>query len=121
MKSEVAANKILRSIFEGVTISWGETLRLSLRSSEGEEIGYAGYRRVDTEAANDWDVAGRTATNLNLIRFPKCEQGAAKATHVGIHGAGGEIIYIAELDGPMTILEGVQPQFEPGDIVVTEA
>lgn len=131
--SNTAETAVLEYIFEGTNVSWdGNTdLYLALYTATPDEAGsattnevstYGSYARVAVTRATDFTVTGNTVENANLEQFPACTSGSNVITHAAIvttsAGAGTVIVY-AELNSPITVTTGVQPQFAAGALSFT--
>ena len=135
-KSNTTETDILAKVFQATELSWdGNTnLYVSLHTADPTDTGsqtafeanYGSYDRVTVARdATGWDVSGDTASNDDLLQFPQASSGSNTITHVAIgtadHPTGGQIIYSGELNSPLTVSTGIQPQFAPNALNVTEA
>lgn len=123
---------ILQQVFIGTALPWnGNTdLWLALYTASPGEAGahtneatYGSYARVVLTRASDFTVSGNSVSNTNLEQFVACTSGSNVITHAAIVdsvtiGAGNVIVY-AELNSPITVSTGVQPQFAPGALSFT--
>jgi len=131
--SNTAETAVLNQVFVGTALSWnGNTdLWLALYTATPDEAGsavtnevstYGSYARVAVARATDFTVSGNSVSNANLEQFPACTSGSNIITHAAIvttsSGAGTVIVY-AELNSPITVTTGVQPQFAGGALSFT--
>jgi len=137
-KSNAHETEYLEWAFQSQAAAWeaNTDFFLSLHTSNPadggaqntSEVAYTGYARVamDRQAAGDFDVTGNLAENNVLVQFPICDPGhvgSVTATHWGIGtlvSGAGQLIHWAELDNPLSISANIRPQFDPGDIRITE-
>lgn len=130
--SNAAENEILNYVFKGTNTTWdGDTnLYLALHTADPGEAGsatssecaYGSYARVTMTRSSDWTISGNQVANANLEQFPQCSSGTETITHVSIvntsTGAGLSICR-AELNTPIPISTGIQPQFAAGALTFT--
>ena len=88
------------------------------------EVVYTGYNRVGlARNSTGWTVAGANSTNANNTTFPACAGGNNTAAFVSIGknntGTAGEIYYSGALAANLTIINGITPQFNAGNLTVT--
>lgn len=133
-KSNTTETDILAKVFQATELSWdGNTnLYVSLHTADPGESGnqttseatYTSYARVTVARdATGWDVAGNTASNDDLLQFPQCTGGSNTITHVAIGTASsgtGQIIYSGALNSPLSVSNGIQPQFPANALTATE-
>jgi hypothetical protein len=140
-KSTSACNSILALIFNATT--WTSvaqnagspltSLWVSLHtdtpgvggSQLTNEAGYGSYGRVEVVRTTvGWVVpASGSTSNAALIQFTECSGSSSTITHVAIGTAGsgaGLVLYAGALSSPRTISTGIQPQFNPNTLTVTE-
>jgi len=91
-------------------------------TSATSEATYTGYTLITVDrAATDWTVTGNTVTNDNLIQFPQCTAGSNTITHVSVTPQGStQILYSGALNSSLAVAAGIQPQFGPGALSITE-
>ena len=131
-KGNQTETDFLALTFTATALPWAaETqLQIHLHTADPGEAGstttseatYTGYAPV-TVARNvsDWTVTGNTVTNDNLIQFPQCSAGSNTVTHVSISTDGEtQILYSGALNASLSIAAGIQPQFAPGALSITE-
>lgn len=131
--SNTAETAVLNQVFVGTALAWDSNtdLWLALYTATPDEAGsavtnevstYGSYARVAMARATDFTVSGNSVSNANLEQFPACTSGSNVITHVAIvtsaSGAGTVIVY-AELNSPITVTTGVQPQFAGGALSFT--
>lgn len=90
------------------------------------EVAYTSYARVSVARNNTgWTVTGNNCVNANNITFPQCTGGNNTAAFFSIGqnniGTGGEIYYSGNLTANLTIVNGITPQFGPGNCTISEA
>jgi len=94
-------------------------------TSEVTTVAYQGYTRLTLTKSGAWTGAGSTFSNANLLQFPACSGGTgATLTHVSIGVAfsgASQILYCGVLSAPSPVSSGLQPQFAPGDLQVSES
>lgn len=93
-------------------------------SQNTSEAAYTSYARVAVaRTAGGWTVSGGQVTNAAQILFPQCTGGSATVTYfsVGTLSSGaGKILYSGALGASLAVTNLVQPDFDAGDIVITE-
>lgn len=128
--SNATENADLKMNLQGVDPSYraSATQYLALFTADPGEAGslaaeatYTGYARVSLTKATAWTDGGSTFSNANLIQFPACSGGSNAITHFAVvntaSGAVAQMISGA-LGGTLNVSSGIQPQFDPGAIVV---
>lgn len=131
-KSNATETDLLNLIFLKTALPWDAVTQLDVHlhtADPGEagvsttnECNYTGYAVAVTERnATDWTVTGNQVVNDILVQFPTCTAGTNTATHGSItpHGST-QIIYSGLLNDPLNISNGIQPQFNPGDLAFEE-
>lgn len=131
--SNTAETAVLNQVFVGTALAWDANtdLWIALYTATPDEAGsavtnevssYGSYARVAMDRASDFTVSGNSVSNANLMQFPACSSGSNVITHAAIvtssSGAGTVIVY-AELNSPITVTTGVQPQFAAGALSFT--
>lgn len=128
-------NDILLLTFNGTAFSWNgnSTLYVSLHSADPtsagnqttNEVAYTSYSRVSVaRTSGGFTVTGASVTNAGVITFPTCTGGSVTATNFAIGTAAsgtGEILYTGALTSSLAISNNVQPQFNAGQLTVTES
>ena len=134
--SNTAETAVLNQVFVGTALPWNANtdLWLALHTSDPGEAGTAvsnevssgewtNYGRVTLTRASDFTVSGNSVSNANLEQFAASSGGSgATITHVSIvttASGAGTIISRAELNDPIVVGTGVQPQFAPGGLSFT--
>ena len=141
-KSTSACNSILALIFNAT--AWSNFadnassnpathLYLSLHTANPgvggaqttNEATYGGYARLPVvRTTSGWTVPSGGATgNAALAQFAECTSGSNIVTHVAIGrdaSGTGLVLYAGALTAARTITAGIQPQFAPGALTVTE-
>jgi len=85
------------------------------------ESAYGSYARVAVPIA-DW-TGTNPLTNTNLLQFPACTSGSETITHVAIvttASGAGQILYSGALNASRAVSAGIQPQFAPSALSVSE-
>jgi hypothetical protein len=87
------------------------------------EISYTGYARVAVaRTAGGFTLTTSTISNTALVQFAQCTGGTATASHFGIGtdlSGNGNLIFKGALTSPLSISNGIQPQFAAGAMTVT--
>jgi len=140
-KSTITCNNLLKLIFNAV--AWANmadnaatspytNLYLSLHTADPgignnqttNETTYTNYTRIAVvRSAVGWTVATNTAVNAALVQFPSCGATGATLTHVaiGTNASGaGNVLYAGALTSSLAVASGIQPQFNPSALTVTE-
>jgi hypothetical protein len=142
-KSTTASNSLLALIFNATTwndIAENDTtspvanLYVSLHTADPgvggsqltNETAYTNYVRVAVvRTTSGWTVpSGGASSNAALIQFAQCGVTGATLTHVAIGTASsgaGLVLYAGALSSSLAVANGIQPQFAPNDLDVTEA
>jgi hypothetical protein len=93
-------------------------------SQTTNETSYTSYARVAVARSGaGWTVTGNAVANAALVQFPQCTGGSATLTHFAVGTASsstGKILYKGVLSSPLAVSSGIQPQFAPGDLDITE-
>jgi hypothetical protein len=122
--SNTAETAVLNQIFVGTALAWNANtdLWIALHTADPGEAGtavtseatYGSYARVVLTRASDFTVSGNTVSNANLEQFAACSSSSNVITHASIvttSSGAGTIVVRAELNSPITVSTGVQPQF----------
>lgn len=130
--SNTTENDLANYIFDSAAPSWAAagSFYVRLHSSDpGEagtattnEISYTNYDGVAVSRTTGFTVSGNEATNAALLQFPLCGGGSATATHFSIcttQNGAGQIIVSGALSSSLAISNGIQPQFNAGELDVT--
>jgi len=108
------------------------SLYVSLHTSDPGEAGdqttneasYTSYARVAVARnGSSWTVASNLATNAAAVTFPQATGGSETITHFGIGtdaSGPGVLLYKGALTASLAVSSGITPEFEAGDIDVTE-
>lgn len=129
--SNSTENDLAAYIFDSATPAWAGNANFFVRlhsSDPGEagtaitnEISYTGYDGVQVSRTTGFTVSGNEATNAALLQFPLCTGGSATATHFSIcttQNGAGQIIVSGALSSSLSISNGIQPQFNAGELDV---
>jgi len=129
--SNTTENDLALYIFDSTAPSWaaGGSFYVRLHSSDpGEagtavtnEVAYTSYDGVAVSRTTGFTVSGNTASNAALVQFPTCSGGSATATHFSIcttQNGAGQIIVSGALTSSLSISNGIQPQFNIGELDV---
>ena len=131
-KSNATETDLLSLVFTATALSWAAATELDIHlhtadpgeagTSATSEATYTGYTLITVDrAATDWTVTGNTVTNDNLIQFPQCTAGSNTITHVSVTPQGStQILYSGALNSSLAVAAGIQPQFGPGALSITE-
>lgn len=140
-KSTTTCNNLLQLLFNAV--AWANVadnagsspltnLYLSLHTADPgvgnsqltNETSYTNYVRVAVaRTVGGWTVSLNSAVNAALKQFAQCGASGATITHVAIGTAdsgAGNVLYAGQLNSPLAVSNGIQPQFAPGALTVTE-
>lgn len=131
--SNATENDVLKMRLQGVDPAWraGATAYVALHVGDPGEAGtavtneatYGGYARVAITKASAWTDGGSSFSNAALIQFPQCASGTNAVTHFSIvttPSGAGQIIDSGALSATLNVAAGIQPQFAPGALVVTQ-
>lgn len=124
---------ILAKLFKNTALPFDAItdLFLALHTADPGEAGsqttseatYVGYTRIPVvRSAVGWTVSGATVENAALVQFVTCSGGSNAISHVSIGtvvSGAGQIILKGPLAAPLTVSNGIQPQFPAGAIVFT--
>ena len=132
-KSNTTENDILKMVLQGTDPSWraGASQYLALYTADPGETGtavtneatYTSYARVAITKATAWTDGGSSFSNAALVQFPKCTGGTNDITHFGVvttSSGAGQLLYSGALSSTLSVSNNIQPQFDTGDLVVTE-
>ena len=132
-KSNTTENDVLKMILQGTDPSWrvGANQYLALYTADPGEAGtavtseatYTSYARVTVAKATAWTDGGSSFSNTALVQFPKCTGGTNDITHFGVvttSAGAGQLLYSGALSSTLSVSNNIQPQFDAGDLVVTE-
>lgn len=132
-KSNTTENDILKMVLKGTDPSWraDATQYLALYTADPGEAGsavtseatYTSYARVAITKATAWTDGGSSFSNAALVQFPKCTGGTNDITHFGVvtsASGAGQLLYSGALSSTLSVSNNIQPQFDTGDLVVTE-
>jgi hypothetical protein len=84
------------------------------------EATYTGYARVAVARGSGWTESEGNAQNVAAITFPECTGGSEDLTYFGICKtlAGDDMIFHGELPSPFPISQGMQPQYDIGQLAI---
>lgn len=129
--SNTTENDLVSYIFDSTAPAWAGagSFYVRLHSSDpGEagtaitnEIAYTGYDGVAVSRTTGFTISGNEASNAALLQFPLCSGGSATATHFSIcttQNGAGQIIVSGALSSSLSISNGIQPQFNAGELDV---
>lgn len=140
-KSTTTCNRLLALILNGT--AWAgiadnaaasphTNLFLSLHTADPgvgnsqltNETGYTNYARVPVvRTSAGFAVATNTGRNAALVQFAQCGESGSNVTHVAIGTAAtgvGNVLYAGPLNSALQVADGIQPQFNPSALTVTE-
>lgn len=129
--SNTTENDLALYIFDSTAPSWAGNANFYVRlhsanpdetgSAVTSEISYTGYDGVEISRTTGFTVSGNTASNAALLQFPLCSGGSATATYFSIcttQNGAGQIIVSGALTSSLAISNGIQPQFNIGELDV---
>ena len=129
--SNTTENDLALYIFDSTAPSWAGNADFYIRlhsADPGEagtavtnEISYTGYDGVAVSRTTGFSVVGNTASNAALIQFGICTAGSATATYFSVcttQNGAGQIIVSGALTSSLAISNGIQPQFNTGELDV---
>lgn len=131
-KGNTTENDMLALIFTATALPWAAATDLDIHlhtadpgeggTSATSECNYTSYAVVTvSRSGTGWTVTGNTCSNDNLLQFPQCTGGTNTATHVSITPSGStQILYSGALNSPLSISNGIQPQFPVGALQIQE-
>jgi N-acetyl-gamma-glutamylphosphate reductase len=131
-KSNATENDLVSYIFKGTAIPWAAATELDIHlhtadptesgASTAFEATYGNYALVTVNRnAGAWTVSGNEASNAALVQFNQCDSGSNTITHVSITPEGStQILYSGALGSPLSVSNGIQPQFAIGALTITE-
>ncbi len=129
--SNTTENDLVLYIFDSTAPSWAGNSDFYVRlhsadpgeagSAVTSEISYTGYDGVAISRTTGFSISGNTASNAALVQFPLCTGGTATATYFSIcttQNGAGQIIVSGALSPSLFISNGIQPQFNTGELDV---
>lgn len=133
-KGNTTENDLMKYVFNATAFSWNALtdLYISLHTADpGEggsqttsEANYTSYARVAvSRSGGGWTVTGNQAVNAALVQFPQASGGSSTCTYVAVGTASsgaGQILYSGALSSSLSVSTGIQPQFAPGSLTITE-
>jgi hypothetical protein len=132
-KSNTTENDFLKMALQGTDPAWraGATQWIALHTADPGEAGtaitseadYGSYARVAVTKASGWTDGGATFSNAALLQFPQCTSGTNTITHFSVvttSSGAGQVLYSAALTSSLAVSSGIQPQFAPGALTITE-
>lgn len=140
-KSNVYETDLLELVFnatawpdlaENDTSSPATNLYVSLHTADPGDTGnqstseatYGAYARVAVaRTSGGWTVASGAVTNAAAVVFPEATSGTNTITHFGV-GTGasgaGYLLYSGALTASLAVSTAIEPQFNAGDIDISE-
>lgn len=129
--SNTTENDLALYIFDSTAPAWAVNSDFYIRlhsSDPGEagtaitnEISYTGYDGVAVSRTTGFSISGNTASNAALVQFPLCSGGSATAAYFSVcttQNGAGQIIVSGALSSSLSISNGIQPQFNTGELDV---
>lgn len=129
--SNTTENDLVSYIFDSTAPAWAGNANFYVRlhsADPGEagtavtsEISYTGYDGVAVSRTTGFTISGNEASNAALLQFPLCTGGSATATYFSIcttQNGAGQIIVSGALSSSLSISNGIQPQFNAGELDV---
>jgi len=93
-------------------------------SQTTNEANYTSYARVAVARSGaGWTVSTNQAVNAATISFPQCTGGSNTVTHFGIgtdSAGAGTLLYSGALTASLAVSSGITPQFNAGELDITE-
>ena len=87
------------------------------------ETAYTSYARVAVaRAGGGWTLTAQTISNTALVQFPQCTGGTSTVSYFGIgtdSSGAGNLLMSGALTSPLSVSNGIQPQFSAGALTVT--
>lgn len=87
------------------------------------ETAYTSYARVAVaRAGGGWTLTSQTISNTALVQFPQCTGGTSTVSYFGIgtdSSGAGNLLMSGALTSPLSVSNGIQPQFSAGALTVT--
>lgn len=87
------------------------------------ETAYTSYARVAVaRTGGGWTLTSQTISNTALVQFPQCTGGSSTVSYFGIGtdlSGNGNLIMSGALTSPLSVSNGIQPQFAAGALTVT--
>lgn len=87
------------------------------------ETAYTSYARVAVaRAGGGWTLTSQTISNTALVQFPQCTGGTSTVSYFGIgtdSSGAGNLLMSGALTSPLSVSNGIQPQFAAGALTVT--
>jgi hypothetical protein len=87
------------------------------------ETAYTSYARVAVaRAGGGWTLTAQTISNTALVQFPQCTGGTSTVSYFGIgtdSSGAGNLLMSGALTSPLSVSNGIQPQFAAGALTVT--
>lgn len=129
--SNTTENDLALYVFDSTAPAWASNSDFYIRlhsTDPGEagtavtnEISYTGYDGVAVSRSTGFTVTGNTASNAALVQFPLCTGSTATAAYFSVcttQNGAGQIIVSGALTSPLSISNGIQPQFNAGELDV---
>lgn len=129
--SNTTENDLVLAIFDSTDPAWWGNADFYIRlhsADPGEagtaitnEIAYTGYDGVAVSRTTGFSISGNTASNAALVQFPLCAGGSATAAYFSVcttQNGAGQIIVSGALSSSLSISNGIQPQFNTGELDV---
>lgn len=87
------------------------------------ETSYTSYARVAVaRSGGGWTLTSQTISNTALVQFPQCTGGTSTVSYFGIgtdSSGAGNLLMSGALTSPLSVSNGIQPQFAAGALTVT--
>lgn len=129
--SNTTENDLALYIFDSTAPAWASNSDFYVRLHSGDpgeagtavtsEISYTGYDGVAVSRTTGFSISGNTVSNAALVQFPPCSGGSATATYFSVcttQNGAGQIIVSGALTSSLAISNGIQPQFNTGELDV---
>lgn len=122
--SNTAETAVLDQVFKGTALPWNANTNLwiALHTADPGEAGtattseaaFGSYARVALSRSTEFTVSGNQVTNAVLAQFPQCTSGSETITYASIvttASGAGTVVVRAQLNTPIPVSTGIQPQF----------
>ncbi len=90
--------------------------------STANEATYTGYARIPVNRTTGWDVTANVASNVTTVTFDTCTAGTNTITHAAVVDliTGGTVLLYEALNSSLAVSNNVTPEFQAGQITITE-
>lgn len=92
-------------------------------TQETSETDYDSYQRVPViRSSAGWTINQNEISNAATVTFPTCSGGSSTLTHwgIGLEATGqGTLLFKGSLTSPLTVSNGITPEFRNGNLTIT--